>query len=503
MKTKKALLNSITNIISYIISFIPNLIIRKVFIATLGNGLLGLSSLFTNLIGWISIVELGVGTAIVYSLYKPFAENDKKTVNAYINFYRKFYRAVGFIILGIGILLAPFIKYFVKEDISSKVMIFGFLLYLINSFISYMFSHKLCILNVAQEAYKVTIGTTVSKLTIAILQYIMLRNYPDFFLYIIIQMLINILYYIIINIYILSKYSWLNDKKQELEGNSKKNLIKNVRALFMHKIGGLVVFSTDNIVISKFIGLTVLANYTNYQMIISALQSVVKVGISGITASVGIMLVEGDKKKAYETHKKIFFLSFWIVSYIIITLYNTLDQFIAIWIGKESFLNSFTVCILLINMYFLLMRSSVDSFQEGSGNFYQDRYGPIAEGTINLVMSIILVKRIGISGVFVGTLISNFLVVFWTKPYVVYKHVFKINVKNYFIMYFKYLGIALIPLFLTNFLLNSLKYNYNIMSLIINCIINTLIINLTYLLIFYKTKEFKFYKDLFMRLIKK
>lgn len=503
MRSKKAVINAMVNILSFAIIFIPNLIIRKIFIDTLGNDMVGLSSLYTNIIGWLSIVEMGVGTAIIYSLYNPYANKENQKVRAYIRFYGKFYRGIGFVILVIGIAISPLIKYFIKENIDFKLAIIGFILFLLNTFITYMFSHKICILSVAQEEYKVTIGTTVSKLLISVLQYAMFKLFPSFLLYIVIQLMINLIYFIVINKYILKKYPWLNEGSEELEGQERTSLLKNVKAMFMHKIGGLIVLSTDNLVISKFVGLGVLAKYTNYQMIISALQTMVSTGLRGITASIGNMLTEGNKEKAYDIHKKVFFLNFWITSFIVISLYNTLNQFIVIWIGEKQLLDKATFIVILINVYFSLMRGSVERFQDGAGTFYYDRYAPLVEGGINLVTSLILVNMIGISGVFIGTLISNFSVIFWTKPYVVYKYVFDTKLINYFKMYFKYILIALIPLIVTTLVSNLVKYQYDLPSFIVNCVLNVLIINSIYLLIFFKTDEFKYYIKMVKSITKK
>ena len=159
MRTRKALINSIINILSFFVAFIPNIILRKTFLDSLGSDILGLSSLYTNIIGWISIVEMGVGTAIVYSLYKPFADNDQNEIRAYIRFYGELYKKIGLIVLGAGVLISPCIRFFIKGNIDLKLATIGFLIYLLNSFLTYMFTHRLCILNVAQEEFKITIGT--------------------------------------------------------------------------------------------------------------------------------------------------------------------------------------------------------------------------------------------------------------------------------------------------------------------------------------------------------
>ena len=503
MRTKKSIINSSANILALIIMFIPNIIIRKIFLDSLGSEMLGLTSLYTNIISWLSIFEMGVGSAIVFSLYKPYSINDYKSIKSYIDFYGKFYRKIGLIILIASLLISPFIKYFISDNVNYNIASIGLILYAINTFISYIFSYRLCILNVAQEAYIITLGTSISRLIIFIVQVVMLKTYPNFILYIIIQIVINLIYFIIINMYISKRFTWINGKGEELKDAEKSNLTRNINALFMHKIGTLVLQSTDNIVISKFLGLTTLAKYTNYQIVINVLQSLVDSILGGLTGSLGNLIAEGDINKSYNIHKKIFFMSFWITSFIVISIYNTLNQFVVLWVGEQNLINTFTFNIILINTYFFTMRGSVEQFKSASGVYYQDRYAPLAEAIINLVVSITLVKYMGLSGVFIGTLISNITVVFWVKPYIVYKYIFNKSIIKYFKTYFKYLFIAIITLFVTSTITNNLKYNYDVFSFIANCLINIIVINVIYIFIFYKTEEFKYFKVIISNIINK
>lgn len=501
MRTKKATINAVINMASFILTLIPNMIVRKVFLDSLGSDMLGLTSLYTNIISWLSIVDLGVGSAIIYSLYKPFANNNYREVNGYIKFYGWFYRSIGVLILLLGLVGTLFLHFFIKTNIDMRIAKVGFILFLINTIISYLFSHKLCILNVSQQAYKVTLGSNISKMIIAIMQVIMLKTNPSFILFISIQILINLMYFICINIYVSKIYPWLNDKSDSLKEYEKKELLKNVRAMFMHKIGGLIVYATDNIVISKYIGLTSLSNYSNYQMVISALQSMIGTGLNGITASIGNLIVEESREKIYEIYKNLFFINFWITSIMITSLYNTLNQFVGIWVGKEYFIDEFTFIVLMINVYFSSMRGPVEQFQSASGKFHQDRYGPICEALINLVSSIVLVNIIGLPGIFIGTLLSNFAVIFWTKPYVVYKYVFHRSVKEYFVTYLKKSLIVVGSIIITHFVTTPFKYQYTIKAFIINCILNIVIMSLINLLIFYKTSEFKYIISLTRKVI--
>ena len=503
MRLKKSLINSSIGMITFLISFLPIFIVRKIFSEVLGSDVLGLTSLYNNIIGYLSIVEMGIGSAIIYSLYKPFAEGDKRKISGYLKYYKKFYIKAGLIVLILGIMITPFIHIFIKDNLDVSLVRIGFVLFLINTFIGYIFTYKHCILNVAQEGYKVSIGITMSKILIAVVQIIIIKKYKSFYGYILVQILINLIFYIGINHYINKKFTWLNCIHGDIEKEEKRNLIKNIKALFYHKIGGIFVLSTDNIIVSSFISLSVVAMYNNYILITSAFTGLVGQAMNGITASIGNLLISEDKEHSYDIHKKLFFVSFWVISFIVISLFNTISQFIALWVGEGYILDMFTISIILFNLYFQMMRDQIDKFKEAGGQYYKDRYAPIFEGIINLITSIVLVKLIGLPGVFLGTLISNLVVVFWVKPKIVYKYIFNKPLKNYFKMYFGYLLISIIPLIISGILTKGIKNDISITSFVFNCIINILIINITYLIIFWKNKHFIYFKNIVINILKK
>ncbi|MDV5105551.1 hypothetical protein R2R32_02595 [Clostridium perfringens] len=170
--------------------------------------------------------------------------------------------------------------------------------------------------------------------------------------------------------------------------------------------------------------------------------------------------------------------------------------------GKDQILDRFTLILMLSNLYFLLMRSSVEMFKSGVGIYHQDRFAPILEGGINLVSSIVLVKFIGLPGVVLGTLISNITVIFWLKPKMVYKYVFNKPLKEYFFMYFKYLLIGLIPLIITKYLTIKLRNSQLLIGFIENCIVNIVVINSLYMVIFRKNENFKYFKEVIKNILR-
>ncbi|EGT3617689.1 O-unit flippase, partial [Clostridium perfringens] len=484
MRLKKSILNSSIAILSYVFSFLPLFIVRKSLLDNLGGEILGLTSLYNNILGYLSIVEMGVGSAIIFSLYKPFSENNKEKISGYLKYYENIYKKVGVIIFVLGLILTPFIHIFIKDDISLSLVRLGFILFLINTAIGYMFTYKHCLLNVAQEGYKISIGITISKILISIFQIFVIVRYRNFYYYIIVQIVINLIFYIIMNSYLNRRFSDIIAIDGLIDEKEKNSLSKNIKALFNHKIGGVFVLGTDNIVVSSFISLKIVAIYNNYILITTAFSTLVGQAMNGITASIGNLLVESTKEHAYKIHRKLFFVNFWVVSFLIISLFNTISHFISLWVGSEYVLDSFTISLILINLYFQMMRGQVEQFKNASGEYYRDRYAPICEGIINLTTSILLVNLIGLPGVFLGTLISNLTVIFWVQPKIVYKYVFNKPLINYFKMYFKYLAISFIPLTLTMILTSELKQNITIEAFIINCLINIVVINVFYLIIF-------------------
>ncbi|MGO4108863.1 lipopolysaccharide biosynthesis protein [Paenibacillus sp. YAF4_2] len=502
MRTKKAAINILISVFAFVAGFLPMIAIRKVFLNSLGPEMLGLNSLYNNIIGYLSIVEMGIGTAIIFSLYKPFAENDRDKIRAYLYFYKKMYSIIGLIILIIGILLSLILNLFITDNIDIGEARLFFLLVLLNTVIGYYFSYKFCVLIVSQKGYKVTVVTTIAKLVTAILQYVVLNITPNFYLYLIIQIAVNLLGYIFLNLYINKKFGWLrNIESYRLDINEKLNLKKNIKALIYHKFGGVVLFGTDNLIISAFINLATVTRYSNYSLIINAVQGITGTAMSAITASIGNLLVEKDKAAAYAVHKRLFFINFWVSSLVVIILYNTTTQFISVWLGHDQTIDNFTLSIIMINLYIQLMRGTVEKFNEGGGKYYHDRFAPLFESFINLIASIILVKILGLTGVFIGTLISNLAVVFWVKPKITYKYIFHVRLTEYFSMYFKYLFIGLFSFVICYFISYYLKSNISLTAVFMNSFVNAVVINVLYIALFWRNDEFKYFKNQIKKII--
>lgn len=504
MRTKNSIKNIIAAMSSNIVTIIVGLIAQAIFIKILGTEYLGLNGLFTNIISMLAIVELGVGNAIIYNLYQPIATKNVQKIKSLMHFYKKSYRIIGFVILLLGLILIPFLPLLI-EEVTININITGvFLLFLIETVCSYFLSYKRSILYANQKNYLIQLIHIAYTILLNTLQLFILYFTKNYYLYLIIKILMRILENIVITLVANKLYSYLkeNDVK-ELDKETEKDIFKKVKALFFHKIGGFVVLGTDNIIISKYLGLVSVGLYSNYYLIINAVQTLFGQMIIALTPSVGDMLVGEQEEKIFDTFKKIRFINFWIATFTGISLLILMEPFIKLWIGDE-FLLSFSVLIVLVFNYFQkMMRNTYQTFKEAAGIFYEDRFVPLVESALNIIVSILLVKYLGLVGVFIGTIISGMVLWGYSYPKYVYKNLFKRSYLNYIKETIGYLLLFISIASMTYLLSSIIHFNQIYLTFIVNLLISLFIPNLLLLLFFYKTEHFKYFKTIINKIIKK
>lgn len=268
--------------------------------------------------------------------------------------------------------------------------------------------------------------------------------------------------------------------------------------MLMHKIGGIIVSSTDNIILSTFVNLSAVGLYSNYYLIISALNTIFGQLFNSLTASVGNLFATESKEKCYFIFKNIFFLNFVVYSISSICLVNLFNPFIELWIGKKYFLSQNIVLILVVNFYIAGMRKSVLTFKEAAGLFYNDRWKSVVEAIVNLIFSLILVKKMGIFGVFLGTFISSITVCNWVEPYVLFKYGFKLKLSKYFKKYFQYSLFTVIVGGITYFLCSSIKFNL-FFSFVIKTVTCLVVPNIFFYCFYHKSEEFQYFCTKFLK----
>ncbi len=487
--------NFIFSTISTVLSSVLGFISRTVFIYIIGATYLGANSLFTNILSMLSLTELGIGNAISFSLYKPLAKNDIETVKSLMQFYKKAYRYIALAIISIGLLLIPFLDFFIKDSGGIEHITLIYLIFLYNTVISYLFSYKITLLAADQKSYLMTNVNMIISLVTLVIQLIVLVLSKNYFCYLISGAVIGTVQWYFINKFIYKRYPYLRDKNVNKLNSLQLNVIKtNVKAMMFHKIGELCINQTDNIIISSFINLITVGLYNNYYMIINIINKFALSLFNAASASLGNLIATENEEKRYSVFKVYNFLGFWVFGWTTICLTILLNPFVTLWIGKEYCIDNLTLGLVMINYYLVGMRVTVGNIKMAAGLYSQDQWVPIIQSIVNLVVSIWGAIHLGLAGVFLGTVVSSLILPCWYRPIIVYKYVFKRSSSTYFITYFQYAVITSIGYILSNFLgeFFTLYTNTIILELLIKAIICLIIPNIIIIAIFYRKQEFQY-----------
>ena len=426
--------NTMSALFGNAVNILVKFVAQKIFIQTLGVEYLGLNSVLLNIISVLSIAELGISSAIIFNLYEPIKHRKLEVVKSLLKFYKKAYDIIAILTLAIGLLLMPFLHLVVREPVLGVNMYFAYLLMLASTVISYFMSYRQSILYATEQGHvTINVQTVTNILTVSI-QILLLVTTHNYYLYltvsIVMQFLKNLCLYKIAE----RKHPILKDKDiQKLDKTIEKDIFKKMRALFIHKASTFVIFSTDNIIISAFINVPTVGLYSNYHMIFSAVETVFTQTIKALTPTVGNLLVDKDFSKNFKTFQKIRHVNFMVVLVSSVGIMLLADLFVKLWFGGEYVLSNFTLVTLLMVHYQRMMRESYSVFKEAAGIYYEDRFVPVIESLINIVVSVVLVRWIGLPGVFIGTFVSSLALWFYSYPKFVYKRLFGRTYRQYIV----------------------------------------------------------------------
>lgn len=445
-RTQNTIKNVTASMTGQVFAMLIGLVSRAIFLKFLSAEYLGLNSLFASLLTALSLIELGVGPAISFSLYKPLAEKNYNQVKALMKMFRKAYIGIGIAITVIGLLITPFLNIFIAEipkNIDSISIIF--ILFLLNTSVSYFFSYKQVLLIADQKKYIPTMYHYLFYFFANVAQIVGLYLTKNYFVYLIIQVCFTFLENYVISIRANKEFPFLkNEINETVDSETKETILRNVKAMLIHKVGGITTETIDQLLISGYFSLTSLGIYSNYALLIKTAQSVLGQVFNSLTPSVGNLTAVSEKNKVYDVFNMIFSINAWSYGFASVGFFVFIDQFIRIWLGEGFFLDKLSVIIIIVNFYLQGMRSTVLTFKAAGGIYWQDRFRPLMEAIINLVVSILLVKRIGIAGIFLGTFISKILVTFWIEPKILFHEMFQgTSLASY---YFKYLKNTLFSL---------------------------------------------------------
>lgn len=448
-RTQNATRNIVFGVILKLYQILLPFAMRTAMIYLMGVEYLGLNSLFTSVLQVLNLAELGVGSAMVYSMYKPIAENDKPMVCALLKLYKKYYFFIGLIIACAGVLLTPLIPKLISGTIPGQLNIY--ILYLLNLAATVMtywlFAYKNSLLQANQRsdiASKITILTTSLQYA---LQLVVLWLFHDYYLYIIVMLFTQAMANIVTAIAASRLYPDL-EPKGTLPDKTIKTINQRIKDLFTAKLGATIVNSADTIVISAFLGLTVLAMYQNYYFIMSSVMGVLTVVFSSCLAGVGNSMVMESAEKNYNDFRVLTFLINWIVTVCMCCFATVYQPFIELWVGKKYIFSETVVAFFCIYFYLVTMQQVNGMYKDAAGVWHQDRFRPLIAAMVNLLLNLALVRIWGIYAILLSTIISY---LFISMPWMVsnvFKYVFHRSWRKFACEFSLYFLVACIITFL-------------------------------------------------------
>ena len=476
---------------------------RRVFVLLLGREYLGLNGLFADVLSMLSLAELGFSVSITYSLYRPVAQGDTEMIKSLVRLYRQVYRAVGLLVLAAGLSLTPFLGFFVKEmpkDISNIPLIY--VLNLVNASVSYFFAYKSTLLFVHQKKYietsiraAVSLAATAAQIGVLLLT----RNY---LYYLCLAIAATVVQNVAVGAEADRIFPYLREKEvRPLPAEILGEICRNVQAMLLHRIGTVAVFNTDNLLISKFVGVVSAGLYSNYMMIRGFLNLLINALFDAIAPGLGSLAATETEEHRRTAFRRLHFFSAWLFGWMSICLFCLYDPFIDIWLGEGYLLPKKAVLLIVLNFYVNSMRIPVNNTKGVLGLFGEDRYKSILEAVSNLAVSAVLAQRWGVEGIIAGTLISTLAFPFWWEPLVLYRRGLHSPADKYFADYLAHLGVTVAAGWATWLLCRGI--GGGIGCFLLKCLLCAALPNAIYIVAYRQKEELHFFLHTAKGMVKK
>ncbi len=460
MDKKKGVLNVVTSISFRVLILVATLLVRRCLISYIGNEANGLDSLYTSIIGFLSVAELGIGSAITFCMYKPIIDGDNDKVAGLFHLFRRVYIVIGAIILLCGCAIMPAVPLIAKDNSINNLTIYlTYGLMLVSVVVSYAFSAETSLIIAYKNNYVTTTISSLGQILQYVLQIVVLILTQSFIWYFVCRIIAVVVQWLLTELVSRKKYKLIISNKQKIDIQTKKEVVKNVKAMFMHKIGGVLVNTADSLIISAFISVVILGKYSNYTVIMSAMVGTITLVFTPLTSIVGHMFVEGGNEQAKRYYNFFFVLNLLLGIVFFLGYYATIDNLVTICFGDGLEMSKSVSFVITVNYFIQFMRQATLLFRDATGTFYNDRWKPILEGLINIGLSIGFVylfkflwgDDFAVVGVIVATIITNLFICHIVEPYVLFKYGFKSSVKKQYFRNYIYILIFVGVLFALHF----------------------------------------------------
>lgn len=502
-RLENSMMNIATGIAAQIIEMLIGLISRTVFIRCLSASYLGVNGLFSNILTMLSLAEMGLGSAILFNMYKPLANNDHVQVAKLMNLYRQAYIAIAGVVAVVGLCLTPYLNLIIKDQPDVPHLTFIYLLYLSNTVVSYLFAYRRSIFSADQKERVVKVFKLAGSLLRFVLQVAVLLIWKNFIAYLVIQIGCTFIENVCISVFADKSYPYLKEyRKERLPDEERKSIFENIKATFIYKFGSVVLNGTDNIIISAVNGVVNVGLLSNYSLLTGSVQAFLNIITHSITGSIGNFLAKEDEKRYEELLTNATFVNFVLYGVIFVGSIAVLNPFVEIWAGTHYLLPVAIVFVHCLNLFIEGLISTVWTFRSTMGLFKYGKWRPLVSAVINVVVSIWWGKELGLIGVLLGTTFTRLVTNVWFDPYIVYRYGIKKSPVKYYLRWCAYclvigLDIALVLAAQYIFTLSGL-----IAVLVYGCMA-VAIFALTVVLIYHRRPEFKYSVNIITRMTQK
>lgn len=422
MRTKFMLRNLLVSVTGQMITLLLTFVSRILFVRYLSAAYLGVNGLFSDLLGVLTLSELGIGTAMLYSLYKPAAEENKVQLAHLMRLYRRMYHIVAAVVLLLGLLLLPFLPWLVRDsgDVAQLPLIY--LLYLLSTACSYLLSYHNSIYVAHQKAYVRAVWCQVFDILRVAVQILILIFTQNFYLYLLAQLVLPFCPNLIIARKVRKDYPYLADIPGLPDKAERRTIFRDVGAMSIHRFSTAVVRNTDNLLMSAFIGLNTVGIYANYRMLLGSLNGLMAKLLGAFSGGIGNLNATESPARVYAVYQELDLMLYLLYAYLTGGLFLFLTPLLRLMFGAEYCFSLGTLTVIVLEFYLSGMRQMNLLFREARGLFRYDRWKAIAEAVLNLIFSLALVKPFGVAGVLGGTVLSSLLTCVWVEPMILMRH---------------------------------------------------------------------------------
>lgn len=465
-RTSRGLKNSSVALIFYVLTILINFISRKVFLEKLGEDILGLNTTLVNILQFLNLAELGISTAVGFTLYEPIKNDDREQMSEIVSLQGKLYRRIAVGILGGAVIVMVFFPWiFKKITLPLWYTYASFITFLFGALIGYFFNYKQILLSASQQDFKIQYSFRSINLIKVVAQIIVLETVKNGYVWwLILEAGFSVIASLSLHFMTIRTFPWLKNSDKSFKELKLKyhGFTLKIKQLFLHKIGSFVLTQTSPLIIYSYSSLSLVTLYGNYMVLITGIQQLVLAVFNSMTAGIGNLVVEGNDENIWKVFKELFSVRIFIASILCFILFKTAPSFISLWIGKEYLLDQTTLILLLLVLFINISRYVVEAFINAYG-LYHDILAPLIEAALNIGLSILLGYFYGLNGIILGVLISLLIIVVIWKPYFLFSRVMSKETQVYFKLYFKNIILIVMGLIISNITI-SILYNKAILS---------------------------------------